>query len=136
MSELRSDYMSKAALRTVNRIGDILCPGDEEFPSYSQTGCIEHIDRMLATVPEGDMKDLNLLLTILSIKPKFVLRWLVRKMGSAHESSGPISDLLRMLDFGLRGIIFGTYYSGFVGAGYTGKTPYEVLDYEIKRVID
>lgn len=136
MSELRSDYMSKAAVKTVNRIGDILCPGNEEFPSYSETGCIEHIDKMLATVPSGDMGDLNLLLTILSIKPKFVLRWLVRNMGRAHEMNGPIADLLRMLDFGLRGIIFGTYYSGFVGADYKGKTPYEVLGYGINRVVD
>ena len=91
MSNNQSNYMSNAALKTVNRIGDILCPGNDEFPSYSETGCIQHIDKILATVPEADMKDLNLLLTILSIKPKFVLRWLVRNMCRAHEINGPIS---------------------------------------------
>lgn len=133
---MKSDYLSNAGLRALVRIGDVLCPGDDEFPSYSETGCIEHVDRMLATVPEADMKDLNLLLSVLSIKPTFVLRWLVRNMAESHGSNGMLSSLFRMLDFGLRGIIFGTYYSGFVGADYKGKKPFEVIGFEVNRVSD
>ncbi len=133
---MRSNYLSKAGLKGLVRIGDVLCPGDDEFPSYSETGCIEHVDRMLATVPAGDMKDLNILLSVLSINPNFVLRWLVRNMAEAHGKEGGISSLFRMLDFGLRGIIFGTYYSGFVGADYKGKKPFEIIGFELNRVKD
>lgn len=136
MSTMRSDYLSNAGVRALSRIGDILCPGDHEFPSYSETGCIEHVDRMLATVPPADMKDLGMLLTVLSFTPTFFLRWLVASMAKATDSNAPLSDLFRMLDFGLRGIIFGTYYSGFVGADYKGKTPNEVIGFEVNRVVD
>ncbi|MBL4585441.1 MAG: hypothetical protein JKX84_00060 [Flavobacteriales bacterium] len=115
---MKSDYLSNSGLRALSRIGDILCPGDHEFPSYSETGCIEHVDRMLATVPPADMKDLGLLLSVLSFTPGFFLRWLVTQMAKTDESTSTLSGLFRMLDFGLRGIIFGTYYSGFVGADF------------------
>ena len=133
---MRSEYLSNSALRALNRIGDIMCPGDEEMPAYSTCGCIEHVDRMLATVPSTDMNDLNLVLSILSIKPDFVLKWLVKKMANSHNSSGFLSDIFRMLDFGLRGIVFGTYYSGFVGADFKGKSPNQVLEFEVNRVTD
>ncbi|MFC2175626.1 hypothetical protein ACFLR1_01480 [Bacteroidota bacterium] len=133
---MKSDFLSNGALKSVNRIGNIFCPGDEEFPSYSELGCIEHIDIMVENVPPADLADLNLLLTILSFCPKFVLTWMVKSMARSHWKEGPIQVLFRQLDLGLRGMIFGTYYSGKVGSNYTGKNPHEIVGFSVSRVTD
>jgi hypothetical protein len=39
-----------------------------------------------------------------------------------------------MLDFGMKGIILGTYYSGKVGINYKGKSPLQVIDFSINRI--
>ena len=84
----KSNYISTTSLKGLNRVGDILCPGDGEFPSYSTLGCIEHVDIALEYAPPADINDLGLLLAILAYMPSFVLRWLVNQMAESHESNG------------------------------------------------
>lgn len=132
----QSKYISKAAVKGLNRIGDILCPGDEVFPSYSELGCVEHVDIALEYAPPSDIGDLGLLLSILAYAPSFVLRWLVQKMADSHNSNSALSTTFRQLDFGLRGIIFGTYYSGRTGADYKGPDTHELVGFTLNRVED
>lgn len=132
----RSQYLSPAAVRGMTRIGDILCPGDEYFPSFSATGCIEHVDIPLEYAPAADIGDLSLLISILSYMPQPVLEWVVKQMAESHDSSGPLSSTFRQLDFGLRGIIFGLYYSGRTGVGYTGSDTHTLTGYTVNRVED
>ena len=129
-----SKILSKTALKAINRIGDVMIPGNEELPSYSYYGGIEHIDEILRNAPESDMKDLNMLLSILSVMPKFVLKWLVNSMRQSHKRGGGIWVIMRQLDFGLKGIILSTYYSEKTGSNYKGRTPLEIIDYSINRV--
>ncbi len=133
---MRSKYLSNSALKSINRIGDILCPGEGEFPSYSNLGCVEHIDTMFENAPPADVKDLGLLLFVLAFMPTSVLNWLVKRMANSHGEEGEISVLLRQLDFGMRGIIFGTYYSGKVGSSYKGSNPLDLIGYDINRITD
>ncbi len=132
----KSKYISTTALKGLNRVGDILCPGDGEFPSYSTLGCIEHVDIALEYAPPSDINDLGLLLSILSFMPSFVLRWLVNQMAASHASNGPLSTTFRLLDFGLRGIVFGTYYSGRSGKNYIGPNTHELVGFSINRIED
>lgn len=118
------------------RIGDILLPKNGEFPSFSETGSAEHLDDLTAYAPEGDIRDLNMVLTVFSYMPDFILKWLVSKMEHAHSSSGMLSTVLRQLDFGLRGLIFSCYYSGKTGTLFKGRNPLDVIEFEIKRVED
>jgi hypothetical protein len=39
-----------------------------------------------------------------------------------------------MLDIGIRGLVLGLYYSGARGKNYSGKTPEEVIGFELNRV--
>ena len=126
--------LSNPALKAINRIGDILCPKNGDFPSYSETGCVEHVNDMIAYAPESDIGDLNMLLTILAYMPTGVLKWLVKSITASHQKEGGLSTLFRQLDFGLKGIVLGTYYSGKVGANYKGKKPTEVIDFNITRM--
>lgn len=132
----KSNHISPSAVKGLTRIGDILCPGDDYFPSYSKLGCVEHVDIALEHAPASDIKDLGLLLSILSFMPGFVLRWLVRQMAESHDSNSALSTTFRQLDFGLRGIIFGTYYSGRSGSGYSGPNTHELVGFSVNRVED
>ncbi len=129
-----SKILSKAALKAINRIGDIMVPENGEFPSYSEYGGIEHIDEILRYAPESDTKGLDMILSILSVMPKFVLSWLVKKMSQSHERGGGLWVIMRQMNFGLKGIILSTYYSEKAGSNYKGKTPLEIIGYSINRV--
>jgi hypothetical protein len=127
--------LSKRAKKGLCRIGDIICPENNEFPCYTASGYIEHVDEMIAYAPASDINDLNMLLSILSFMPGFVLKWLVNKMNNSHNGGdGGLDVLFRQLDFGLKGIILGTYYSGKQTSSYNGKLPTEIIDFKITRI--
>ena len=131
---MESKYFSKNAIKGLTRIGDILIPGDETFPSFAAYGCMEHIDDVLAYAPAEDIKDLNMVLGILSLFPHAMLVWLVRKMASSHQSDGPMSSLLRQLNMGIRGVVFSLYYSEKPGHTYSGENPSEMIGFKLNKV--
>ncbi len=126
--------LSPRAKKALIRIGDMMIPKNGEFPSFSETGAIGHIDELTAYAPESDIKDLSMVLSILSIKPDFVLRWIVRKMDNSQNSNGVLAPVFRQLNFGLRGLLFSCYYSEKMGASFKGKKPLDVIGFEINRV--
>ena len=130
-----SKYFNKLAIKAIEHLGDIMIPRSEDFPSFSDTGCIEHVDDFLAYTPESDLRDLNMLLSMISIMPDSMVRWLIKKMSSSHKSNGALSSLFRQIDFGMRGIIFSCYYSNKTGENFKGKKPFEIIDYNINRVV-
>ncbi|MDX2001151.1 MAG: hypothetical protein SFW35_01880 [Chitinophagales bacterium] len=131
-----SKYLSKSALKALNRIGDLMIPANGEFPSFSSLGGLEHIDEFVGYAPADDIKDLSMVLSILSWMPTFVLRWLIRKMETAPTNEGPLGPIFRQLDVGLKGIIYSCYYGGRPGNNYKGKDPLEIIGFELVRVID
>ena len=131
-----STILSNKAIKAIERIGDIMIPKNGDFPSFSETGSIEHIDDLVAYAPEDDIKDLGTVLTILSFMPTFVLKWFVKMMNTSYESTGNVSVLLRQLDFGLRGLIFSCYYSGKMGEDFKGNNPIEIIGFSVNRISD
>ena len=129
-------YLSNSALKAINRIGDIIIPAYEQFPSFSQAGGVVWADGLLECAPEADRKDLNLLLTILAFMPTFILRWLVGKMETSPDNSGMLGPIYRQLDVGIRGIVFSCYYSGRLGAEYKGADPLDTIGFELTRIED
>ncbi len=131
-----SKILSKSALRTINKMGDIMLPRTTEFPSFSETGCIEHIDDIIMYTPKEDLSGLNTILGILSVFPNSFLKMMVRNMQSSHSKNGGLSFIFRQLDFGLKGIIFTCYYSGKTGKSFQGKNPHDIIGYKINRITD
>jgi hypothetical protein len=131
---LKSKYFSNGALRSLNRMGDILMPAAEGMPAFSDLGCLEHVDDRVAYAPQGDIKLLNLLMTLLSFAPDAMLRFMVHSMQNPDSWPEPIATYLRKLDMDLRGVLYSLYYSGMKGAEFTGRTPLEVMEFEPKRV--
>lgn len=105
--------LSPIAKKNLIRIGNIFIPAQDGLPSYEASGAAKHIDEIVSYAPESDINSLSLLLSLLSVLPDSTLRWMVKQMRISHYKSGNAYwSLFRLLDFGIRGIVLGTYYSG------------------------
>jgi hypothetical protein len=118
---MASKYFTPAQLRVISRIGDVLAPGDGVLPRFSETGFVEHIDRMVAYFPPRDIAGLQLLTNVLRFTPDFVIRLLLRLTSLDRYFPGAIGANLRKLDIGLRGVIFSLYYSFLDGPAGHGQ---------------
>ena len=133
---MQSNYFKPAALKGLNRIGDVFIPRSGDLPSFSEFGGIEHIDDVIAYAPKEDIAILNLVLKIFSFLPQGMLRWTADQMVAASYKDGALAALLRELNIGLKGILFSCYYSGKAGSSYAGKNPLDVIGYSVNRVED
>lgn len=109
-----SKHLSERQISAINRVGDVMIPGDGEFPSFSGSGCVRHVDRVLNFMPAQDLGDLKILLLLLSLFPPFLIAWFLgflertANWGSWLDFMGGI---LRLIRLGLRGLIVTLYYS-------------------------
>lgn len=128
MSQLNS--LQSAAL---NRLGNVLCPAHGDHPSFKELDVVYHADIVLNELPEGDLKDLKLLLLVLFFMPAPLMRLMMVTLEKMKEMNGELGTLVRMLLFGLRGLTFALYYSGLRGPGATAKrTPVDVVGYSVQ----
>jgi len=132
---MNSKYLSKSALKAFGRIGDLLIPGDDTFPSFTAYQCLDHIDDLVGYVPEDDRQSLNMVLGILSPMPNAVLKWLIKKMAKSHMDNGLLGDVYRQLNMGIRGIVFSLYYSEKPGLKYKGENPTEMIGFKLNKVM-
>lgn len=126
-----SQIFNASQVKVIERIGDIMIPKADDFPSFSELGAVHAIDRVMAPANPQDIKDLGLLLSILSFMPNFVIKFIINLAVNAHASTSFASPLLRQLDIGLRGIIYSLYYANMKSDSFSGKTPFDVMEYEL-----
>lgn len=131
-----SKILTDRELKAVERLGDIIIPSSDDFPSFSELGCIEYIDDILSYAPPEDTKDLKMLLNTLSLMPDIALKKIVAAMQDNKSLPEFISINLRLVDTAIRGIIFTLYYSGKKGKNYYSKDPLEIIEYSINRVCE
>lgn len=132
MTEL--NFFQRGAL---NRLGDVICPRNEDFPSFSELDCVHHVGIVLDELPESDRADLLLLLTVMWFMPAFFMRIFLILIEKFSDLNGPLGALIRMLGFGLRGVVFALYYSGLTGPkSIARKTPVEVVGYSVNVALD
>jgi hypothetical protein len=133
---MASSYFSSHALRGLDRIGDILIPRNGDFPSFSEYGAAAHVDDILAYAPPSDVSTLNTVQGLMARMPVSFLKRLAGWMETAYLNEGPAGDILRLLNLGLRGLIFSLYYGDKAGPDYRGPHPSELTGYVINRVED
>lgn len=133
---MNSRYLNSSAIKGLNKIGDILIPGNDKYPSFSAYHCLDHIDDVIGYAPSDDVNDLKMVLSILSFLPDSLLLWLVKKMSSANDKTGGMSTLFRQLNMAIRGIVFSLYYSEKPGKEYSGKNPTQMIGFTLNKVND
>jgi hypothetical protein len=129
-----SALLSQRQLTAIERIGDIMLPGGEGFPSFSQTGCITHIDPLLEVTPAEDVTGLKILLTVLSFLPSLLLVGFLRLVEKDERLPAFLGSVFRNIDLGLKGLVMSTYYSNRTGHGYAGPRVHDVIDFELRVV--
>ena len=126
-----SNYLSQTELRGLSRLGDIVVPGGYGQPSFSQTGCVSHVDELMAATPPGDVKDFKLLMKVFSVTPEFIIRGILKLVDKSSAFPEPIAGLLRLLSIGVKGVVFSLYYSNKTREFYQGPSVHEAMGYEV-----
>ena len=130
-----SVYFNPRQLGALKRIGDVLLPAGGDFPAFSHTGALAHIDEMMAPAHPDDIRDLKTVLLLLSLMPTPVLAFLLRRCMAAHGQNHWLSVPLRQLDIGLRGIVYSLYYANQCGEDGQG-TVFAAMDYQLHCTAD
>lgn len=130
-----SRFFTRNQLLGLLKTGDVILPGTEKSPSFSQTGCIDHIDRMAAYLSEDDLSGLRILFSVFRWSPKWSIRLLMQLC--THNRSFPafIGAGLRMLEIGLKGATMSLYYANLTGTGYQGNKIFDVIGWNPKIVM-
>lgn len=107
-----SKHLSARQVRGLLRLGDTVAPGDHDFPPFSQTEFVTHVDRMLDYMEPDDRQGLGLLLNLFSLSPKWAIKSLLLLCEQESRLPHPVAAPLRLLRLGLKGLVFTLYYSG------------------------
>ncbi len=122
--------------KALTRLGDVMVPGGEGFPSFSELGCIDHVNDFACVAPLEDIRALSRVLKALAIAPGFCLRALCWAMLNADRFPFFLATPLRQLNIGLRGLIVTPYFASLTSSDFTGATPHEVMDFSLNRLRD
>ena len=98
--------------RAWNRIGDTLIPGGEGLPSFSASGVVDHVETALEASPPADREALLKLVTVLAWLPRPLVALLMAANTHLRRLPGMAGAPFRLLDMGLRGVVFTVYYAG------------------------
>lgn len=118
-------------LQGLCRVGDILLPANGAFPAFSATGCIDRINALMATAHPDDVRDLGLLLLVCNYLPRWVIHMMLQLTNKTEQMPALIAPPFRMLNIGLKGVIFSLYYSGYHRDTWQGRQVHEVIDYQV-----
>jgi hypothetical protein len=106
-----SQILSLSERKEIERIGDILAPGDDLLPRFSACGFAEHADRMLLYLPGDEVARLRLFLRFTRFLPLWALRAVLKATALDRFLPNFAGSRLRKLEMGLRGLVFSLYYS-------------------------
>jgi hypothetical protein len=127
---IASRYLSAREIGALNRLGDILCPGDDKLPTFSATGAVARFDDMADYMVVSDRDDLKTLLSVFSFLPNFMIRAMLVLFGAMERLPGPLGSLGRLVMFGLKGVITTLYFGFADNDGKSGDTVRQVLGWD------
>jgi acyl-CoA reductase-like NAD-dependent aldehyde dehydrogenase len=126
---MKHDF-SKLSLKGLKKAGDIVLPGGEGFPKFSDTEFINQFGRISNYMSMDDKEGLKLLTAIMAFLPSFVIRTIL-KVATFHTFvPRPIGTVLSQINIGIRGILFTMYYSGLEDSNQYGVGILKQLNYE------
>jgi hypothetical protein len=94
------------------RLGDVIIPGDDELPSFTESGVVDEVDRMVDWMYESDRSAILMLLTVVARMPRPAIKALVLATERGDSVPEPLGGGLRMASLGIKGLVLSLYYSG------------------------
>ena len=64
---MTSKYLSTRQVKGILKVGDIIIPGDEELPKFSETDFLIHIDRIMDYMSKDDLNGFRFLMTFFGL---------------------------------------------------------------------
>jgi len=131
--DFHSRHLGPRQRRGLLKLGDVWCPGDGEFPSFSDLGCAEHVDAVLDEMHPADFAQLKLLLAAMAALPARAIARIIElsERGDELSPTNPVGGQLRFVRLGVRGLVLGLYWSGRTGEHHDGKSPLELIGYQV-----
>jgi hypothetical protein len=126
-----SKYLSERELKGLSKVGDLMIPGGYGMPSFSHTGCIEHVDEIMSTTLPADVKDFKLLMNVMYFLPEVFVRGILNMIANEARFPSPIGGVLRLLNIGMKGVVYSLYYSDKTGLTYAGPSVNESIGYQV-----
>jgi len=127
---LISRYFNRNQIKGLLKAGDIILPGTERSPSFSQTGCIKHIDKMAEYLNEDDLKGLRMVLSAFKYFPGWLIYIVMLCTKYKRFFPGFMGAAFRMLEIGVKGAIITPYYSNLTGKDYNGPKVFDVIGWD------
>ena len=123
-----SRWLNAGQLHGLRKVGDIVIPGDGEFPSFSQSGVMAEVDRMLDYLHASDRDGLRLVFGAFRFLPGPVIRGIMALSERHRMLPGPLGAAARQINLGVKGVVMTLYYSD-VG---TGRSIHELIGWDAK----
>jgi hypothetical protein len=122
--------LSALQRRGLLKVGDVLIPGDREFPSFSRSGCAQQADAMLEYMHASDRSGVKALLGMCALMPRPLIRGFLSLTEHHRALPRAVGSAFRLINTGIKGVVMTLYYSD-VG---TGPSVYEIIRYDAKVV--
>lgn len=106
-----SRNLSPLQMAGLAKVGDIVVPGDDILPSFSQSGSLRHVDRMLDHMSDFDRDGVKLLLTIMRFLPRFAIVAILFFAQRDQHFPNFLGAACRMVNIGIKGVVMTLYYS-------------------------
>lgn len=119
--ETCSKHFNARQIKGVLRLGDAIIPGDERLPRFSETQFISDIDRMLDYMEKSDREGLAFLMSLISFMPLWKIKIILSISSLEKKMPRTIGTPFRLINLGLKGLIFTLYYSGLEDVEGHGK---------------
>lgn len=107
-----SKHLSAFHLNSLSRLGDMYIPGTQRLPSFSQSGCLQHLDIILDGIHPDDLAAVRWLLVFLRFLPRWAIRKLLSMMDQHDQYHEWIAAPLRLVSLAIKGLVMSLYYSG------------------------
>lgn len=111
------------------KAGDIILPGGDGFPRFSETEFIKHFGRISHYMNPDDKAGLKFLTTVMALTPAPLVRFVLWLSTLHHFVPGVLGAPLRQINIAVRGVIFTLYYSGLEDSRGLGQEILQSLYY-------
>ncbi len=102
-------------------VGDVLIPGDDHLPAFSQSGCAAHAGRMLEHMYDDDRQSVLSVLAVCALLPRWLIRALLSMTEKHTTAPEPIASAFRLANLGIKGVVMTLYYSDVGDGGVFDK---------------
>lgn len=123
-----SKHFSKHQIKGIMKAGDVLVPEEAGFRKFSATPFIQEVDRMADYMTDEDRSGFAFLMGLFAVLPTPIVSAILRLASASQNGSSPLTAPLRLINIGVKGVIYTLYYSDLTA----DKRIHKMLEWQTK----